>query len=143
MLLVPARNWLESVSVENERAAENVSKLEKAATILGVPLGSFEQHSCRPVLRKRIQEIGRRQLIFAGMGSLIEQLANAPDLRNRRYDRFMVVDAILPRLVQKSGSTTERMHSEGISVVTTEMVLFEWLERAATPEFRRVLRLIK
>jgi hypothetical protein len=36
-----------------------------------------------------------------------------------------------------------RMDSAGVVVVATEMVLFEWLQVAGTPEFKDVLPLIK
>ena len=35
------------------------------------------------------------------------------------------------------------MRDAGAHIVTTEMVLFEWLERAGTDEFRGLLPLIK
>jgi hypothetical protein len=35
------------------------------------------------------------------------------------------------------------MRAGGIRVATTEMVLFEWLHRAATDEFRALLPLIR
>jgi hypothetical protein len=35
------------------------------------------------------------------------------------------------------------MHHAGVSIATTEMVLFEWLEKAGTEAFRAALPLIK
>ena len=36
-----------------------------------------------------------------------------------------------------------RLAANGVGVVTGEMVLFEWLRRAGTEEFRDLLRLIR
>jgi hypothetical protein len=36
-----------------------------------------------------------------------------------------------------------RLMSAGVDVVDSEMVLFEWLERAGTPEFKELQPLIK
>ena len=36
-----------------------------------------------------------------------------------------------------------RLRENGIEVATTEMVLFEWLGEAGTPEFKELSRLIK
>ena len=36
-----------------------------------------------------------------------------------------------------------RMERAGVEIVTTEMVLFEWLRRAGDDRFRRLLPLIK
>nr|WP_255543070.1 isochorismatase family protein [Azospirillum sp. INR13] len=37
----------------------------------------------------------------------------------------------------------ERMRAAGVTIVTTEMVLFEWMERAGTPVFKVVSALVK
>ena len=37
----------------------------------------------------------------------------------------------------------ERMRDAGVHIVTTEMVLFEWLEQACSTDFRTLLPLIK
>ena len=36
-----------------------------------------------------------------------------------------------------------RMENHGAEIVTTEMVLFEWLETAEHRNFRQILRVIK
>jgi hypothetical protein len=36
-----------------------------------------------------------------------------------------------------------RLAKEGVDIVDTEMVVFEWLERAGTPEFKELHALIK
>ena len=35
------------------------------------------------------------------------------------------------------------MQDAGVRLATTEMVLFEWLRRAGTPEFKTISRLIR
>jgi hypothetical protein len=35
------------------------------------------------------------------------------------------------------------MRAGGVHIVTTEMVLFEWLQRAGTPEFKELSALIR
>jgi hypothetical protein len=35
------------------------------------------------------------------------------------------------------------MRAEGLTIVTTEMVVFEWLGQAGTPEFKELSALIK
>jgi hypothetical protein len=37
----------------------------------------------------------------------------------------------------------ERMRTAGAIIVSTEMILFELLERAGTPEFKQILALVK
>ena len=43
----------------------------------------------------------------------------------------------------KMGPTLARMAKSGADIVSQEMVAFEWLERAGTPEFRDLIPLIK
>jgi hypothetical protein len=45
-----------------------------------------------------------------------------------------------PTLVLKNGG---RLQDSGVPLATTEMVLFEWLRRAGTPEFKTISRLIR
>jgi len=64
-------------------------------------------------------------------------------LMDRDYDTFLVADAVGSRRELDRTLAIERLRSEGARVVSAEMVVFEWLKRAATDEFRAVLALIK
>jgi hypothetical protein len=37
----------------------------------------------------------------------------------------------------------ERLRMSNVQIVSTEMVLFEWLKRADVPEFRQFLQIVK
>ena len=47
------------------------------------------------------------------------------------------------RTPENRSAAIERMRAAGIGIVTTEMVLFEWLHQAGTDDFRQLLPLIK
>ena len=59
------------------------------------------------------------------------------------YRVVVVEDAIGSRVIQTKDAALRRLLHHGIEVVTTEMVLFEWLRSAAHPRFREMARLIR
>ena len=54
-----------------------------------------------------------------------------------------MVDAVSSRKPDDMAAAIVRLHEAGVGGVTTEMVLFEWLARGDTEEFRDPLPLIK
>ena len=55
----------------------------------------------------------------------------------------MVADAVSSRAKENCKRAMARLAKEGVDIVDTEMVVFEWLERAGTPEFKELHALIK
>ena len=55
----------------------------------------------------------------------------------------IVRDACSSRMPASAEAAYARAAREGIAIVTTEMVVFEWLHHAGSPEFRELSRLIK
>jgi nicotinamidase-related amidase len=56
---------------------------------------------------------------------------------------FVVSDAIGSRDPANREAAVRRMERHGAEIVTTEMVVFEWLQTADHPKFREVVALIK
>jgi nicotinamidase-related amidase len=96
-----------------------------------------------PACAVRVAQTGRRQMVIAGMETHVCVLQSALGLRQAGYEVFVVADATGSRRAESRALALERMRAAGIAVVTTEMVVFEWLGRADRPEFRDVLALIK
>lgn len=55
----------------------------------------------------------------------------------------MVADAVDSRRASSRELALARLRQAGVRVVDAEMVLFEWLERAGTDEFRAVSKLVR
>ena len=70
-------------------------------------------------------------------------LQTALGLKALDFDVFLVADAASSRTPDNRQLAIERMRACGVHIVTTEMVLFEWLHRAGTDDFRSLLPLIK
>ena len=56
---------------------------------------------------------------------------------------FVVRDALGSRHPEDKETAIRRMERHGAEIVTTEMVVFEWLQTAQHTEFRRAVALIK
>lgn len=56
---------------------------------------------------------------------------------------YVVADAIGSRMVESRTTALRRMERHGAEIVTTEMVVFEWLASAEHPDFKALLNLIK
>jgi hypothetical protein len=56
---------------------------------------------------------------------------------------FLVRDALGARRAESKGTAIRRMERHGAEAVTTEMVVFEWLETAQHPRLSDAVALIK
>lgn len=86
---------------------------------------------------------GRLQIVLTGMEAHVCVLQTAFGLMEAGFEVFLVADASASRSPENRSAAIERMRAGGVHIVTTEMVLFEWLEKAATDEFRATLPLLK
>ncbi len=55
----------------------------------------------------------------------------------------MVRDAVGSRRAESKETAIRRLEREGAEIVTTEMVLFEWLRTAEDPRLRRIIDLVR
>ena len=97
-------------------------------------------------LRERLHELrrqGRPQVVIGGIEAHVCVLQTAIDLEAQGFEAFVVADAIGSRSKVSRKLAMTRMLKAGADVVDSEMVLFEWLERAGTPEFKELQALIK
>jgi len=99
--------------------------------------------AAEPDVLDLLASCGRRQVILCGTEAHVCVLQTALGLREAGYEVFLVADAAGSRTPENHQAALERLRSAEVRVVTTEMVLFEWLHRAGTEEFRALLPLIK
>jgi nicotinamidase-related amidase len=91
----------------------------------------------------RIDSTGRRQAVLAGMEAHVCVMQSALGLGERGFETFIVQDAVASRRQTDCAAAIERMRAAGGSIVTAEMVMFEWLHRADVPEWPELLRIVK
>ncbi len=171
LLVVDVQEGLAPAISDVAPALRNTAILMQAAGRLGVPLVVSEQYpkglgatvaelkalappeailtkvsfSCArdDGLRRRFEVIGRPQVVICGMEAHVCVLQSAFGLQEAGFSPFVVADAVGSRAESNREAALARMRAAGIDVMTTEMVVFEWLGRAGTDEFREVSPLIR
>lgn len=115
-----------------------VAEAMGTAPIEKLSFGCMEE----PFFVESLETSERQQVVIVGAETHVCVLQTA--LRAvERYEVFVVLDAVASRKTAAHEAALTRMRAEGVSIVTAEMVIFEWLQRAGTPDFKRVLPLIK
>lgn len=87
--------------------------------------------------------VGRVQAVICGIESHVCVLQTALELVRNGFETFCVEDAMSSRNLSSKTAAIARLRHEGVTIVTTEMVIFEWLGRAGTADFKALLPLIK
>ncbi|TPE52199.1 isochorismatase family protein [Amaricoccus solimangrovi] len=145
----------------------NLTRLTRAARMLGVPARFAEQSpeklgATLPELGARPEEVMEKAtfdalatpsvaerlnleatLVVAGAEAHVCVTQSVLDLLGRGAKVAVVADAVGSRAPANREAGLARMARHGAEIVTTEMVLFEWLGAATHPEFRAVTALIK
>lgn len=91
----------------------------------------------------RFKSLDRKQAVVSGIEAHICVLQTSLQLLSEGVEVFVVEDATASRTAENHRAGLERIRHAGGSIVTVEMVLFEWLKRAGTPEFKQISQLIK
>jgi nicotinamidase-related amidase len=86
---------------------------------------------------------GRRDIVVAGVETHVCVLQTVMQLLERDYRVWIAADAVGSRRAEDKALGLQRMAAAGARIVTSEMVLFEWLGHAGHPSFRPVMALIK
>jgi nicotinamidase-related amidase len=85
----------------------------------------------------------RRDVIVTGCEAHVCVLQTVLSLLDAGRRVYVVRDAIGSRRTESKEATIARMERYGADIVTTEMVVFEWLGTAEHPRFREAAALIK
>lgn len=84
-----------------------------------------------------------RQIIVAGCESHVCVLQTVLGLRDAGRTVVLVTDAVGSRQAGDKAAALERMARNGVELVTSEMVLFEWLRSCEHPRFKEILALVR
>lgn len=86
---------------------------------------------------------GRSQLVICGIEAHVCVLQSALGFAGGGLNVFVAADAVTSRKPDSVAVARSRFAAADVSVVTTEMAVFEWLHMAGTPEFKELSKLIK
>nr|VFK47332.1 MAG: Nicotinamidase-related amidase [Candidatus Kentron sp. TC]VFK50032.1 MAG: Nicotinamidase-related amidase [Candidatus Kentron sp. TC]VFK63117.1 MAG: Nicotinamidase-related amidase [Candidatus Kentron sp. TC] len=164
LLMVDVQEKLVPAIHDREAIIARCAWLMKVADVMGVPLLVSEQYpkglgptvsalrelapkeafmekthfSCvaAPECGARIDASGRDRIVIAGIEAHVCVLQTALDLAAGGKRVFVVADAVSSRDPRNVELAMERMRSAGITIVSREMVLFEWAHRSDTARFK-------
>jgi len=168
LVIVDMQERLFPAMAEKEALRDQVMKLARFSKIVGIPVVVTEQEklgatlpditgeltSLAPVPKvdfncfgceafvKRVQELDKRTLILSGIEAHI-CVAQTALYAAADYEVHVVADAIASRSPENRRIALERMSGSGITITSTEMVIYELLKRAGTDTFKEVLNLVK
>jgi nicotinamidase-related amidase len=153
---------------EGASASANARRLLDAAGVLGVPTMFTEQNAeglgptLAELLPDRTAAVARKMtfdacraegfremlptrpdVVVAGCEAHVCVLQTVLGLLDAGRRVFVVRDALGSRRTESKETAIRRMERHGAEIVTTEMVVFEWLGSAQHPRFRDALALIK
>lgn len=99
---------------------------------------SLPRHLQKPVE----PEVGP-SVIIAGCEAHVCLLQTALDLLEDEFDVWVVTDACASRSDRDRDAAFDRLAGAGAELLTTEMVIFEWLRSAENPDFNEVQSWVK
>ena len=88
-------------------------------------------------------QAARNSVVLAGCEAHVCLLQTALELLEDEFEVWVVTDACSSRTERNRDAAFDRLAGAGAELVTTEMVLFEWLRTAEHPDFKPVQALIK
>lgn len=168
LLIIDMQARLLPVIDQGEAVLAVNDKLVRAAHLLQVPVLATEHHvralgttvaplrdGLDAVFQKKafgaLREPGfevwlpaaRPTLVVTGCEAHVCVLQTVLGLRERGWQVALVADACGSRKPGDHHAALRRMRAAGAEIVTSEMVMFEWLQTCEHPQFRDVLRLVK
>ena len=168
VIIIDMQERLFPAMADRDKLRENVMRLVKFSKVLGLPVMMTEQEKlgstlqeireelkevhpiskvnfncfgCEP-FTKTLESFRRRTLIVTGIEAHICVAQTALHALSE-YTVHVVSDAIASRSPHNHRVALDRMMQGGVTVTSTEMVIYEILGRAGTEIFREVLKLVK
>ncbi|HEY6311355.1 MAG TPA: isochorismatase family protein, partial [Streptosporangiaceae bacterium] len=153
---------------DGEVVVARAVRLAEAAKLLDVPIRATEQYPAglgstvaplaeypQAILTKTafsatadpgfhaLMPAGVSQIVVAGCEAHVCVLQTVLGLLGSGHQVVLAADAIGSRDPADKAVAVERARQHGAQVVTSEMVLFEWLHDSLHPKFREVQKLLK
>lgn len=167
LLVIDFQSRLMPAIEDGAAAIANTGRLLDAAALLGVPVLFTEQNAgglggTVPELRSESAGLFHkmtfdacrmpgfldalpegRGLVVAGCETHVCVLQTALGLLSAGRRVSLVRDAVGSRRAESKETAIRRLERNGAEIVTTEMVLFEWLRTAEDPRLRRIIDLVR
>jgi nicotinamidase-related amidase len=118
---------------------ELVGKVSSPKILNKVEFSCFEN----PAIAQAVQETRRHTILLAGLETHVCIFHTAAHALRLGYRVHVAADAVSSRSVLNRQVGLGRLEKAGAVISSTEMIIFELLNRAGTAEFRQALPLLK
>jgi nicotinamidase-related amidase len=171
LLLVDMQKSMLDLCVRKAPVVKNCAALIDIASIFEVPV-LFSQHNAEklggflpelvakvrhPMIRDKLEfscfdnegiaqaleDVGRRTILLAGLEAHVCIFHTGAHAARLGYRVHVAGDAVTSRSTFNWETGLRRLERAGAVISSTEMIIFELLQRAGTPEFRRALPVLK
>lgn len=167
LLVVDVQMRLHPAIAGGEAALGEIQRLARIAGLLGVPVWGTEHvpealgklhDSLDPLVQRRFRKTtfdacaapgfadalpeDRPDIVLCGYEAHVCVLQTGLGLLARGHRVALVRDAVGSRAPASRRAALARLSAAGACLVTTEMAGFEWMQDAADPRFRDLLRLV-
>ena len=126
-----------------ERIGHTVPEIRNLAQPTEILTKLHFSAQAEPACARAFGELNRDTPIICGMETHVCVMQTALELHTSGHHPFIIADAVGSRKNIDRNLALNRMAQEGLRITTTETILFEWLQRGDTREFREILPLIK
>jgi len=92
---------------------------------------------------RAVQALGREQFVVCGIETHVCVYQTVRDLLASGHPVAVAADAVSSRRIRDRDTGLARLRDLGAQIMTVEMILFEILGRAGTPDFKRVADILK
>ncbi len=96
-----------------------------------------------PGVKEEIKELNKKTVVLFGIEAHICVYQTAIHALTEKYDVVVVTDAVSSRTLENKKTVLYQLHESGVNLLSTEMVIYELLEKAGTPDFRAMLPFLK
>lgn len=170
LLLIDMQERILPLIDGHELITRNCEKLLRGANILSVPVTATEQYpkglgktveplagliidppeklefSCLNALSwadRGNDAESRFQIAVCGIESHVCVQQTVLDLLCSGFRVYVAADAVGSRKSSDKEFALRRMEASGATITSTESILFEWCEKAGSPEFKQISNLVK
>lgn len=91
-----------------------------------------------PLFSAALKAVKKQQIILMGIETHVCMLQTAIEMKEQGYDVFVITDCTSARNESDKILALDRMKHTGITLVSREMVIYEWLRQGGTPQFKHI-----
>ncbi len=168
LVIIDVQERLMPAVSQKERVLENVLRLARFSGQIGLPVVVTEQEKLGPTVPElaqlltdfhpinktcfncffchdfadRVEGLGKNTLVLTGVEAHI-CVAQTALFAMPRFTVHVISDAVSSRTQENRQVALERMRQSGAVISSTEMFIYELLQRAGTDEFKAALQLVK